>query len=149
MQDVYSLFSDARKAAESGNAEKAKQLYQKLIDAYPDSDEAKVSRRELSLVEDGTSSKEDIESEDKYVTAHGLCALVSGLGWIAVAVAILFGVIAADNAPRGTTFIVVGWMVSSVIGGLLMVILGQATRAIIDMANNVSGIYAEIKKSSG
>lgn len=70
----------------------------------------------------------------QYQTAITFCAILSGLGWLVFVFSIILGFVSLTNSSpvAGYEFIV---FISSGIGGLMMVLSGQISRAVMDNTN--------------
>jgi hypothetical protein len=82
-----------------------------------------------------------------YQTSIVVARIVSAIGWVtcAVAVLILFSAVANEG---GTGAVALALALGVLIGGLILVIAGQTSRAVLDTANSAKQILQEIRKTA-
>lgn len=134
---VYSLFDAARNAAKTGDTNRAESLYKRVIEEYPDSSEAGVASRELKELtgQELPPLLTNAETETDYGTTVAVAKFVSLAGWVVVFLSLVFFLMVLVAGGRA------GWLafapvVGSVVGGLLLVIAGQVTRATVENTQN-------------
>lgn len=149
-ETVYSLFDSARNAAKEGDRARAESLYKRVIEEYPDSPEAGVASRELKELtgEEGWHPPTKAESETDYGATVGIAKFVSFVGWVVVflAIVIFLMVLAAGGRAGLLAFAPV---VGSVVGGLLLVMAGQVTRATVENTQNTRRLVQILEENKG
>ncbi len=106
---------------------------------------------------DFTALKEDVAQSDysksDYTTTYGTARLiaqfVSSVGWIVVAISLLILLVSlAKSIDSHDNFALMGLLpsFSGAVSGLLLVMVGQMTRATVDTADNTGHILAIMKK---
>jgi hypothetical protein len=76
----------------------------------------------------------------KYKTGISVAETISGLGWCVAGIGLFSLVMAAGNAGDGAGFLFLLPSLGTLIGGLLIVVSGQASQALFDGANNARRI---------
>lgn len=149
-ETVYSLFDAARNAARASDKEKAKSLYKQVIEEFPDSVEAGVASRELKELTGEEVSPLLIQSEPEsdYGTTVAVAKFVSFVGWIVVFLAFVFLAMALAAVGR-TGLLAFGPVVGSVVGGLLLVMAGQVTRAIVENTQYTRRVFEILEEKRG
>lgn len=141
-ETVYSLFDAARNAVKASDEEKAKSLYKRVIEEFPDSVEAGVASRELKELagEEVKPLLTQSEPETDYGTTVAVAKFVSFVGWVLVFLAFVILVIALVAAGR-MGVLAFGPVIGSVVGGLLLVMAGQVTGAIVENTRYTRRIF--------
>ncbi len=146
------LLEDAKNAAKSGDNNIAIDLYTRVIDEAPGSQEAetaKAARYNLTASNKPVSNSVSNVRND-YSAGIGVANFVSAAGWlicVAVPIIVVFG--AASSRHTGglladpTTWPII---IGAIVGGLMLVVSGQAARAVFDTANNSRQILEEIRR---
>jgi general secretion pathway protein A len=110
--------------------------------------------------QDGTESvKEDIAKSNSpldYTSTSGtsrmIASLVSFLGWVIVAISVLillFSLVGSLKENSGLALKGLFPSIAGIISGLLLVMSGQLTRALVDMADNTGQMLAIMKNKKG
>lgn len=149
-ETVYSLFDSARNAARASEKAKAESLYKQVIEEYPDSMEAGVASRELKELTGAEVQPllTESESETDFGATLAVAKIVSFVGWVVVFLA--FVLLAVVLAAAGTTGVLAfGLVVESVVGGLLLVMAGQVTRAIVENTQNTRQLVGILGEQKG
>ncbi|MBN2299016.1 MAG: hypothetical protein JXM72_10500 [Deltaproteobacteria bacterium] len=94
-------------------------------------------------------NKPSISYSEKYKTARMIGQLVSGVGWVAVAICAIAFLMALVNSMDHHRSIAPAFLVlSGVVPGLSMVLLGQITQAIVDSADHLKEMLEIIKSKN-
>jgi type II secretory pathway predicted ATPase ExeA len=110
--------------------------------------------------QDGTESvKEDIAKSNSpldYTSTSGtsrmIASLVSFLGWVIVAISVLillFSLVGSLKENSGLALMGLFPSLAGIISGLLLVMSGQLTRALVDAADNTGQMLAIMKNKKG
>ncbi len=112
------------------------------------------------VTKDGTESvKEDIAKSNSpldYTSTSGtsrmIASLVSFLGWVIVAISVLillFSLVGSLKENSGLALMGLFPSLAGIISGLLLVMSGQLTRALVDTADNTGQMLAIMKNKKG
>jgi type II secretory pathway predicted ATPase ExeA len=112
------------------------------------------------VTQDGTESvKEDIAKSNSpldYTSTSGtsrmIASLVSFLGWVIVAISVLillFSLVGSLKENSGLALMGLFPSLAGIISGLLLVMSGQLTRALVDTADNTGQMLAIMKNKKG
>ena len=112
------------------------------------------------VTQDGTESvKEDIANSNSpldYTSTSGtsrmIASLVSFLGWVIVAISVLillFSLVGSLKENSGLALMGLFPSLAGIISGLLLVMSGQLTRALVDTADNTGQMLAIMKNKKG
>ena len=112
------------------------------------------------VTQDGTESvKEDIANSNSpldYTSTSGtsrmIASLVSFLGWVIVAISVLillFSLVGSLKENSGLALMGLFPSLAGIISGLLLVMSGQLTRALVDTAYNTGQMLAIMKNKKG
>ncbi|MFZ2634424.1 MAG: hypothetical protein WA081_15800 [Desulfosalsimonadaceae bacterium] len=93
------------------------------------------------------TNKNPTEYTTTYGTARMLCQIVSFVGWAAVTISgLIFFLSIIKSADNGFALIGILPSLAGIIGGLILVMVGQMTRATVDTADNTGQMLAVMKK---
>ena len=143
------LLDAARRSETEGKADFAVQFYLHLIEHYGKTPEAVEARSALTRMATADRAAQpvwqpgSIPRQNRYRSGRALAALFSGIGWLAIAGSL--GVLAAGTGARllqipmllqlELELGLLQLMPLVTIGGAVLVVGGQAVRALFDQAN--------------
>ena len=139
-----------------GNTKNASKLYMEIIENYPDTPESEIAKVALEspelqkvIMKSSTNiTQENISRPlNDYATSIAVAKFVSGCGWALCIVAILLTIIALSSAGRMGVLAILP-NISIFVGGLLLVVAGQTSRAVFDNTNIAKEMLAQMKNSS-
>lgn len=83
-----------------------------------------------------------------YQTGIGVSKIVTSIGWVVCAIAVLIILLSLSRIDEAEGVIALGSGIVAFIGGLLTIVSGQATRALLDNANYTRQILELLKKDN-
>ena len=113
------------------------------------SDEAKtlIENKQPEEMLSKSGSVQDQEDSLDYKTAISIAKFISAVGWVFSIIAIILVLFALGNS-RGFAVLAIAPGLGVFVGGLVLVITGQASRAVMDNANYSKLMLEEMRKKN-
>ena len=149
---VFNEISDTKcwKCKRPISDEEKQQARDRVLNSLPNNEREQYLEREARKKTSENSAVDIVVSHTDYTTSILVAKLVSAIGWVTCVVAVVIIISAFASAGKMGTLALAALVpgLAVLIGGLILVIAGQSSRAVMDNTNYSRQMLEEMRKKA-
>jgi len=151
MSTPQELYETAQRLYYNKNdTDSAREIFKQIISEYPTSAQAGYAQEQLNKIDKipnygKTDANSGTTYQGGYETSRTIAQFVSLVGWVTLAAGVIAAFYSLKSFDRQGIFVFIPSLASA-ISGFLLVMTGQMSRAIVDIADNTRQMLAHLKQ---